>query len=137
MKKALLYLVTATLLTACGATGTPFSGVTPPSEGQAKIYVFRPKQISGSAVIYQVNAGEYEIGRIRQGGYLEKEVPPGEYDVWAKTELKSSILINLEAGDTKCVRAGLMAGIWIARPFLEYVSLKECEKELIGTKYSE
>ncbi|UOP00977.1 hypothetical protein [Kingella potus] len=67
---------------------------------------------------------------------MEKELPPGEYDIWAQTEAKRSTLVELKPDETRCVRAGVDMGVWVGRPRLETVSLNECEKGIRNLKQS-
>ncbi|MGF6148032.1 Protein of uncharacterised function (DUF2846) [Kingella potus] len=126
----------ALMLSACAATGTQFDSFKQPSEGQSMLYVYRPKAFVGGGVHFKVAANDTVIGRLRNGGYLEKELPPGEYDIWAQTEAKRSTLVELKPDETRCVRAGVDMGVWVGRPRLETVSLNECEKGIRNLKQS-
>lgn len=135
MKSLSVFLVALTL-SACAATGTQFDSFKQPSEGQSMIYVYRPKAFIGGGVHFKVAANDTIIGRLRNGGYVEKELPPGEYDIWAQTEAKRSTLLELKPNETRCVRAGVNMGMWVGRPYFETVSLNECKKGIQGLKHS-
>lgn len=126
----------ALMLSACAATGTQFDSFKQPSEGQAMLYVYRPKAFVGGGTHFKVAANDTVIGRLRNGGYVEKELPPGEYDVWAQTEAKRSTLVELKPNETRCVRASIDMGVWVGRPHFETVSLNECKKGIQGLKQS-
>ncbi|UOO75863.1 DUF2846 domain-containing protein [Neisseria sp. Dent CA1/247] len=124
------------LLAACGATGNSFSSLEAPAEGQSKLYVYRSPSFKGSAIHYDVYAGEHKIGNIRNGGYLSKELAPGEYEIWAKTEARRSVTIPLRANEIQCVKASVGFGAFVGRPKLESVSLDQCKAEITATKES-
>ena len=124
------------MLSACGATGPQFAGFKQPSEGKSMIYVYRPQAFIGGGVHFKVAANDTVIGRLRNGGYLEKELPPGEYNIWAQTEAKRSTLIELKPNETQCVRAGVNLGMWVGRPYFDIVSLNECRQNIQGLKQS-
>lgn len=126
----------AFLLAACGATGTQFSALEAPSEGQSKLYVYRSPSFKGAAIHYDVYAGEQKIGNIRNGGYISKELAPGDYEIWAKTEARRSVTIPLRANEIQCVKASVGFGAFVGRPKLESVSLDQCKAEITATKAS-
>lgn len=135
MKKITL-IVALLLLSACSATGSKFSDMQLPDEGKARIYVYRPSAFIGGGMSFSVGVNQENIGRLKSGGYLTKQLSPGDYDVWAKTEAKRSVFLKLEAGDVKCIRGGIDAGFFVGRPSLELVSMDECRREIGFTNNS-
>ena len=127
---------TCTLLAACGATGTQFSGITPPSEGQGKIYVYRTASMKGAGIHYNVHANDNLIGHIRNGGYISAELPPGDYEIWAKTEAKRGVIIPLKADEIQCIKASVGFGALVGRPKFVSVPLEQCEVEFASTVQS-
>ncbi len=136
MKKFYLLALTSLFLSACGATGSHFTEMTPPAEGKGKIYVYRPSSMFGGGVHYNVHANDALIGDIRNGGYLSAELEPGNYEVWGKTEARRSVTIPLRANEIQCVKAGVGMGAFVGRPKLNHVSIDQCRSEIIGTQQS-
>ena len=56
-----LLLIPALYLAACAATGTPFQRITQIPADKGVIYVYRPNSLIGSAVHYDVHAGETDV----------------------------------------------------------------------------
>lgn len=135
MKKFLIPAA-ACLLAACSATGPQFSGMTPPAEGMGKVYVYRPSAFVGGGSSFTVSADSKIIGHIRNNGYFSAELPPGEHEVWAKTEVRRGVAFTLQEGETRCVKAGAGMGILAARPTFENVSLEQCRAEIGATRHS-
>lgn len=133
LKNLLSITTLSLLLTACGATGTQFSGLTPPAEGKSKIYVYRTSSMKGSGIHYDVHANDQTIGHIRNGGYISQELEPGNYEIWAKTEVRRSVNVSLIANQIQCVKASVGFGAFIGRPKLEQVPLAQCNTEIQRT----
>lgn len=136
IKRILSIGIAGTLLSACSATGTQFAGFTPPAEGQSKIYVYRPSAFKGGGVHYDVHANDQLIGHIRNGGYISKELIPGDYEIWAKTEARRSVQVPLRPNETQCVKASVGFGAFVGRPKLEWVPMEKCETEIRSTVQS-
>lgn len=143
--KNLLVLVTTIsatfIFTGCGAKGEKFGSFKMPSENKSMLYVYRPSSFVGGGVYYdiQVNKNNKDeiIGTLRNGGFIEKEIIPTEnLEVWAKTESKASVSLDIKPNETYCVKGGVGVGFLVGRPNLEIVDKKLCEKEIIDTQRS-
>ncbi|MCS4533387.1 DUF2846 domain-containing protein [Neisseria montereyensis] len=120
-------------ITACNATGTPFTSMEQPVEGQSKIYVYRTKSIKGSTVHFNVNANEIHIGHLRNGGYISADLAPGKYEIWAQTE---GMDIPLKPNEIQCVKASVGFGLLAGRPKFQQVPLEQCQAEITNTVHS-
>tara|TARA_B100001063_G_scaffold223224_1_gene230278 strand:+ start:1110 stop:1562 length:453 start_codon:yes stop_codon:yes gene_type:complete len=144
-KKNLLMLV-ATLgatfiFTGCGAKGEKFGNFKMPSENKSMLYVYRPSSFVGGGVYYDIHANDNNkdevIGTLRNGGFIEKEMAPTEnVEIWAKTESKASVSLDMKPNQTYCVKGGVGIGFLVGRPNLEIVDKTLCEKEIIDTQRS-
>lgn len=144
-KKNLLILV-ATLgatfvFTGCGAKGEKFGNFKMPSENKSMLYVYRPSSFVGGGVYYDIHANDNNkdevIGTLRNGGFIEKEIAPTEnVEIWAKTESKASVSLDMKPNETYCVKGGVGIGFLVGRPNLEIVDRALCEKEIIDTQRS-
>lgn len=74
------------------------------------------------------------VTSLPNGGYYPYIRDPGEVEIWAKTESKSSVTLDLKPGDVKYVKGTLGVGFLVGRPNLTVVSnevganeIKECK----------
>jgi hypothetical protein len=88
----------------------------------AQVIIYRPKKFGGSAVGYDLYAGDKLITRVSSGTYYVYTLTPGLTEFSAKTESKNSITLNLEKGRTYYLKCGISAGIFIAHPSFEVVA---------------
>lgn len=144
-KKSLLLLI-ATLgvtftFTGCGAKGEKFGNFKLPSENKSMLYVYRPTSFVGGGVYYDIHVNDNNkdeiIGTLRNGGFIEKEMTSTEnIEIWAKTESKASVSLDLKPNETYCIKGGVGIGFLVGRPNLEIVDKTLCEKEIIETQKS-
>jgi hypothetical protein len=112
-----------------------------PSENKSMLYVYRPSSFVGGGVYYDIHANDNNkdevIGTLRNGGFIEKEIAPTEnVEIWAKTESKASVSLDMKPNETYCVKGGVGIGFLVGRPNLEIVDRALCEKEIIDTQRS-
>lgn len=144
-KKNLLILVATIgatfIFTGCGAKGEKFGSFKLPTENKSMLYVYRPSSFVGGGVYYDINVNKNNdneiIGTLRNGGFIEKEILPTEnVEVWAKTESKASVSLDMKPNEIYCVKGGVGVGFLVGRPNLEIVDKRLCEKEIIDTQRS-
>lgn len=132
--------VIISFLSGCGAmTGRQFTEFKAPKPEQGLVYVYRPSGIMGVGVSYPIHVTNsstpgYIAGNLVNGGYVTTYVPVGENEIWAKTESKSSITLDVKEGETYCVRGSVGIGFVVGRPNLEIVDMATCKAEIINTK---
>jgi len=90
----------------------------------AIINVYRPSG-QGMLVNYDLHLGDSIICRVKNN-FCEsiKIYKDGLNSLWAKTEAKSEIPINVELGKIYYVRCGIKMGAFVGRPSLEMVDKK-------------
>ncbi|MEN8108478.1 MAG: hypothetical protein ABFS22_10785 [Pseudomonadota bacterium] len=126
------------ILSGCSATGPVYQQVGSVPEGEALVYIYRPGKFMGGGVVFDVHAGsvadDTEIVALRSGGYYPYFAPPGELQLWAKTESKTSLTLDLNAGDRRYVKGTVGVGFLVGRPKLTEVDeqtgareIKECK----------
>ena len=85
---------------------------------------------SGTLVSYDLYLGNSVICRVRNNFkttlYIEKE---GLNTLWAKTEAKSEVPINIKMGKTYYLRCGISMGAFVGRPVLELIDSKTGKDE--------
>jgi len=103
----------------------------------AILKVYREKNFTGSFLGYNLQLGDSVICRVKnnfkQTIHMKKD---GLNTLWAKTESKAEIPINLKYGKTYYLRCGVKMGAFVGRPSLELVdsSTGKYEYESIKTK---
>lgn len=137
--KSLLLILPIIIFTGCGAKGKQFSGFSVPSKGKGMVYIYRPSSFLGAGVYYDVkneNNNNEIIGTLRNGGYISKELTPGQKVIWAKTESTSKVMVNVIENDFVCVKGSVGIGFVVGRPKLQNVDKSICEAEIKDTQES-
>lgn len=128
---------TTFMFTGCGAKGEKFGNFKLPSENKSMLYVYRPSSFVGGGVYYDIHVKDQFVGTLRNGGFIEKEITPSEnIEIWAKTESKASVSLDMKPNETYCIKGGVGIGFIVGRPNLEIVDKTLCEKEIIDTQRS-
>jgi hypothetical protein len=135
---ATLGAITILALTGCGARGPKFRTIEIPQKNQSLVYIYRPSSFMGAAMSYDIhvknaNGSDKVIGSLSNGGYLKYITKPEKVELWAKTEDKSSVTLDMKAGTMYCVKGELGMGIIVGRPNLTIIGNKLCQKELKDT----
>ena len=103
----------------------------------AIINVYRPKSGQGAWVSYDLYLGDSIICRVKND-FCESIIvyKNGLNSLWAKTEAKSEIPINVEFGKAYYVRCGISMGAFVGRPQLVMVDNRtgKAEFDLIQQK---
>jgi len=100
---------------------TPFQKVESIPDGKALIYLYRPKNYTGSAVHYAVNLnGEALFPHLYNGSYMVLFVDPGKQEFYAEVAKQyTAVVVEAEAGQTYFVRGSVVSGVWVGGPKLE------------------
>ena len=103
----------------------------------AVVYFYRPSNFTGSMIGYKVRMDEDSIiGRVRNGERFKYKITNfGKHEFWAKTESKTSVIIDVKKGQEYYVKCGINFGIAVGKPEMylvenaigisEYDSVKE------------
>ncbi len=87
----------------------------------ALLHVYRPGS-SGALLSYTIHLGDIELCRVKAKSYetvmITKE---GPNELWAKTESKVAIPVDIEFGKEYYLRCGVSMGIFVGRPSLTLV----------------
>ena len=133
-----LLLIPVLFLVACAASGIPFQRITEIPSEKGVVYVYRPNSMIGGAVHYDVHAGENEVlCDLIRGGYCLYYAKPGELELWGKTESRSSITVDVKAGQEHFVKGGLSLGFIVGRPNFSLVDSAIGLKEIADCKLLE
>jgi len=100
----------------------------------AILYVYRNGG-AGALVSYNLSLGDSVICRVTNKFRQKIEIrTEGAHELWAKTESKASIPINIKKGRIYYVRCGVGMGVVVARPTLDLVDSRTGKVEYIGKK---
>lgn len=84
----------------------------------------------GSLIAYNINLGDSTICRVKSNYkttlHIKKE---GQHTLWAKTESKTEVPINLKNGKQYYLRCGISVGAFLGRPTLELVDSRTGKAE--------
>ena len=124
--------VVVALLSGC-ASGPKFSKVSNsipalPSD-QGRIFVYR-KTSFGAAVQPAVLLNKEPIGTAKPKGCFYVDRSPGNYQISTSTEVKRTLSMTLEKGETRYVRLNVSMGFWIGHVFPELIEPHQGEKEI-------
>ncbi len=98
------------------------------------VYIYRPSSFVGGGVSYDVKVGETVITTLYSGGYYPYFAKPGELELWAKTEAKSAVTLDVKAGEVYYVKGTVGVGFLVGRPHLIVVPASVGEKEIAECK---
>jgi len=123
----------AALLTGC-ATGPDFysySQTAPAvSEGQGRIWFYRPSKGFGAAVQPAVMLNDQKVGKAQPGSFFYADRPPGQYEVKCTTEWTHQCQLTLDTNSVKYVRLGMMIGFFVGHVLPKEVDEATARKEL-------
>lgn len=129
-----LALVVIFLLAGCATLGPTYQKVDMIPEESALVYVYRPKSFVGGGVSYTVHADGQTVTKLVNGGYYPYFSPPGEVEFWAKTESKSSVTLDVRAGETYFIKGTVGVGFLMGRPHLMQVDAATGQAEIAECK---
>ena len=69
------------------------------------------------------------------GSFQIYNIPPGTYEVSTTTEVKRSLSLTLDKGQTRYVRFNIAIGFFVGHVYPELVENEVGEKEIAGCKY--
>ena len=116
------------LLGGC-ASGPKFTPDTTVPANRAAVYVYRPGTL-GAAVQPNVTANGVPLAALKPQGYFVYHAAPGELELTAHTEAKSSVTLDIKAGETYYVKGSIGMGFFVGHPHLLIVSNDVGAKEI-------
>ena len=100
----------------------------------AILYVYRNGG-AGALVSYNLSLGDSVICRVTNKFRQKIEIrTEGTQELWAKTESKASIPLDIKKGRTYYIRCGIGMGVVVGRPTLDLVDRRTGKVEYIGKK---
>jgi hypothetical protein len=129
-----LLLVSVVTVTGCASLGPAYTRVDKLPENKGLVYIYRPSSFIGGGLSYIVNAGDIPVTTLYSGGYYPYFSDPGEKEFWARTESKSSVTLDIRAGQTYYIKGEVGVGFLVGRPHLMVVAPEVAEKEIADCK---
>jgi hypothetical protein len=122
------------LIPGCATLGPNYQKVDKIPEGMGLVYIYRPNSFWGGGVSYYVNTGQTVITTLHSGGYYPYFAKPGELELWARTEAKTAVTLDVKAGETHYVKGTIGIGVVVGHPHLILVSKDVGEAEIAECK---
>ena len=109
LRNALVCLGLMLILSCCSTvpTGNPsFSGLDRPAQGEALVYVYRPKNFTGGGVRYAIDVGQGAVATLPNCSYTFLRLKPGSYTLSAIanhsfSRSPGSLPFTVEPGDRR------------------------------------
>lgn len=128
MKQLLILLMLS--LSACGHLGEQFKTLEKTSAEEAIIYYYRPNNLWGGGVYYDVKENGEVITTLYNGGFSYHKTKPGDKIITAKTESETQLGFEAERGQTYFIRGKVHMGVLVGRPALKLVPEEKALKEI-------
>ena len=128
--------VVALILVAGCASGAKFQKVETIPSGKSVIYIYRPSAL-GAAIAYDVKHKDRVVVTTKAHGYYPYVTDPGEVELFAQTESRASVTLDVKPNEVYYVKATISMGFLVGRPRLQIVSATEAEKDIADCKLLE
>jgi hypothetical protein len=97
------------------------------SSNYAMLYVYRPKNYVGSFISYDLKLTnsaytDLVLGEVKNNSkFAVKLMQEGKTEIWAKTEVKNSVNIDVKYGEKYYIKCGVTMGVVVGRPDLNLI----------------
>jgi hypothetical protein len=108
-------------LDASGKAGPKFEPEQSPPADRGVVYVYRDFNLIGGGASYLVQANGVPVARLPSKGYFVYLAKPGEVEFSARTEAKTSVTLDIEAGKTYFIKGTIGVGVFVGHPHLVVV----------------
>lgn len=100
------------------------------------VYFYRESHFLGAAIQYEVRDNGNVIGALQSGTYFFENATPGEHTYSSKTEAKTDVTIDVEAGKTYYVQGTISMGAFAGHPHLTEASAAAAQAALPKLDYA-
>ena len=135
MKKPVLLasLVCVATLVGC-ATGPDFktysSTLTPPKEGESRVWFYRPSKMIGSAVQPTVYINGSPTGKAQPGSFFYADKPTGTYELKCSTEWADKAQLTVVQNQVHYVRLTMLPGVFVGHVLPKVVPEEQGLREI-------
>lgn len=106
----------------------------PDTASYSLLCVYRPKGGYGWAVEYNLHVNDSTVGRIKNGSkFVVKLRNNGETKIWARTEAREEVVVDIRPGQIYFLRCGVGMGALVGRPQLGFIRPEEGMEEFAAT----
>jgi hypothetical protein len=92
------------------------------ADGTALLHIYRVGRMAGAAIGYDVRLGDEVVYRARNNSKITIPITgAGAAALWAKTESRADLPLDIEPGREYWIRCGMRMGAFVGRPDLEIV----------------
>ena len=100
------------------------------SDDYALLHLYRPKSMMGMAISYDLNLDDNVVFRVKNNSKTTiKITSEGLKTLWAKTETRVELPVDIRLGQEYYVQCGLGMGALVGRPKLEIVDNRKGKDE--------
>ncbi len=111
--------------------------ITEDSTQRTILYVYREGRFVGAAIGYDLYVGDQLVGRVKNNSKFEVVLPKTDkVEVWAKTESKDAVMLEIKPGEKYYLKCSLKMGIAVGRPDLTLVDSRQGEADYAKVKSS-
>jgi hypothetical protein len=129
-----VFIASTLLIAGCATLGPAYTADTMAPKDKATVYIYRVPGFAGGAISYTVSANGVEVSKLPSGGYFVYYAKPGETEISAHTEAKTSVTLDTKAGESYYVKGTVGMGVFVGHPHLVLVSNDVGAKEIVGCK---
>jgi len=123
-------LLIGILTSGCATLGPTFTADTAVAADRAAVYVYRSPGLVGGALSPNVAANGVPLADLPSGGYFVYHAAPGEVELSARTEAKTSVTLDAKAGQVYYVKGSIGVGVFVGHPHLVIVTNDIGEREI-------
>jgi hypothetical protein len=131
--RSLLLLAFAALALAGCATGPAFQKVESVPKEKGLVYIYRPSQMGGAALVPMIVVNNYSAVSLKNGAYYTYAAPPGKISIAINHTGRRTVDFDVKAGETYYVRGGMVT-MGFGVPYIELVDAATALPELAETK---
>ena len=100
-------------------------------DGEARVYIFRKKKMTGASIKFKLFLNGHEIGKIGSGRYHTFTVAPGEHFLnISSVEDLGFVTFTAEPGEVFYFRVRAKVGMLTARGVVEFVEEQKAQKAI-------
>ncbi len=134
MNKLVLLASLACVALAGCATGPDFktysSTLSPPKEGESRIWFYRPSKMFGCAVQPVVFINDTPVGKAQPGCFFYADRLPGTYELRCTTEWADKAQLTVVENRVDYVRLSMLPGVFVGHVLPDVVPEDKALKEI-------
>src|SRR5688572_21753482 len=129
-KNGATFALLACALTLCQSVFSQEAAVTPADQtGKARVFFYRYKQFTGSALEPSVYCDDVQLARMDNGRYFVAVLEPGQH-TFRSSDKQSGVRVDVKPGETYYIRVELATGFFKGHGRLILVPKEQGEFEM-------